>query len=816
MAEFAISLSRVLASLRSCDALFVFGVVATVGIVPGAVLAQDPACYPSPWDAPPINVLTDADIEHVRLEMNVDPERPPANGRAVLTLRTTDVDADSVRLVTSGAPVTAVFSRDLDEILPFRHISGDTIVVDLSLLRDSLLVSRESISLELTVTSTAGVQFMDGFAWTIDPLLLGGAWYPWSGNPADRFTSELHVTVPSEGLVGASGRRLAERSTEEGKTTFLYASSEPHDARALLFAVGPFVAGGTDGVVDVQHPGSLDVAPQSIASAALKSFESKLAFSYPYQRLSIFVVPGAAPVVAGNGIVLLSDHTLGELGSANPRSATAEIALGVARQWFGGVISPAAWDDAWLPAALSSYLAALFIRDAYGDDSFEAHMRDLADDYFAEAHHYRRPLTWSAAEHPADLHDAHARAKTAWAAHTLRREVGVEPFWKVLSLLISWNQFDTVTTDDLGRAVEAVTGTRRDFIIDQWVHAVGHPELASSYSWERDTLFATIEQQQLGTDVPEVYDLELGIEAGTLAGSQRFDVRLDDLRKTFALPLRSEPRYVAIDPDARFLMDVAMEQSLSAWIAQLRNGSTAHVRLAATRAVARRRGDPAVLIGLRSALTQEANPRVKAAILRVIAELSDSDAAQRSILSAFEDTSSVVRTTSLEVLGAYSGSVPVERLALDAANNDPVNDVQAAAVELLGRIGSSEALPVAEAALITPSQNAVIRRAGLRVLGMHADGARDVALRAGTTYSQPEHPIVVRLEAVALLERLAPHSRRAENLLRGLLEAPDWQLRLAVLHALLRIGHEDAIRSYLENEPVSWLQTRIIHLLACE
>lgn len=784
-------------------------------LVPSSVPAQDLECKPSPFDAPELVILSDADIQHVRLELAVDPARASTSGRAIVTLRTSPVDADSVRLLTGGARVEQVLSRDLDEALPSRSFSPDTLSIDLSALRDSDLVARESVTLELSLSDIPGVQYVDGFAWTIDPLLLGGSWFPWSGDPADRFTSELVITTPGEILVSAAGMRLAERETEEGESTFLFSTSEPHSARSLLFAAGPFVPGTAAGNVDVIHPGSLASNPGAVARDALREMESRLGSTYPYGRLMVVVVPGAAPAIAGTGILIVSERTLGDLRSTSAASAVGEIATGVAQQWLGGVVSPATYEEIWMTAGMSAYLAAVVVGNTVGESAFHARMRRLADAYWREAEQYRRPLSWPHAEHPVDLLDTHAKSKAAWVAHTIREEIGDEAFWKVLDLLVTRNQFEPVDADDFTQALEAVTGVRHASMIDHWIHAAGHPELASSYFTENDTLFVTIEQQQVGADVPEVFELDLGIEVGTLSGSEQFDVTLDELRQTFGLPFASEPRYVAIDPAARYLVEMKMEQSLSAWIAQLRNASTARARLAAATAVARRRGDPAVLIGLRSALTSEQDPHVKSAILHVISELSDTDAAERAIVSAFEDTSAVVRIAALQALSAYGGRGQIEQLALRAANNDPVDAVQAEAVDLLGRVGSKEALDVARAALITPSVNAVILRAGLRVLGMLSEAHGAEALEAAATYAQPEQPLLVRLEAVDLLERLAPRHRRAENLLLNLLVAPDWQLRLAAAGALTRLGNDEAVRAKAAEEPVQWVRFHMNRLLTC-
>jgi HEAT repeat protein len=208
---------------------------------------------------------------------------------------------------------------------------------------------------------------------------------------------------------------------------------------------------------------------------------------------------------------------------------------------------------------------------------------------------------------------------------------------------------------------------------------------------------------------------------------------------------------------------------------------------------------------------------VKASILDVISTLSASVAAERALLSAYEDTSAIVRRAALQALGTYTGSPSVEALALRAANSDSVHGVQAAAVETLARIGSNQALDVARAALITPSPAGIIQRAGLRALRQLSgvSGVRAIALEAGSTYSGPEQPLAVRLEAIHLLETLASNHRPAENALLSLLESSNWHIRLSAAEALLRLGNDDAVQSHLETEPISWLRFRVGGLLDC-
>ena len=785
-------------------------------IGPGALelLGQSADCIFTPTDAPLPEALSDADVEHIRIELDVNPDRAPASGRASLTFHTATVDDDSVRLIVPGMTIIDVISKELDEALPFRIYGGDTLLVDLSEVRDSIEVSREVITLDVGFEAAHGIQVEDGFAWTIDPYLLGGSWFPWSGDTADRFTSELLVTVPPDIVVAASGTPLAHRETEDGRLTHLFSSVESHTADDLIFAAGPYMTVRSDFRVETMYEGSLETNPGTIAARALEYFESELESPYPYGVLTLSVVPGTEAPISGSGLILVPKDLVEELAAEFPRYSALKIVDAVADQWFGSLVSAETPADRWIEPGVTGYLAALFAQSEIGEEPFDVTMRSLAQAFFEEQQSYRRSLTSGNAFHPMQLNDAHARAKGVWVMHSLRRKIGDNAFWEALAQLVSSSRFGPVATDDLALALSTSADENMDPFFNAWVRAPGNPEPASSYATERDTLFVTVEQQQIADGVPEVYELSVVAEVGMLSGTQHFDVHLSDLRNRVALIVPTEPRFVIIDPDARYLMHTQMEQSLSSWIAQLRVASTTAGRLAAADAIERRRGHPDVLLGLRSALSQDANPYVKAAILDVISTLSASDAAERAILTAYEDTSAVVRSAALENLSAYTESPEVEELAIRAANSDPAPVVQAAAVETLARIGSSEALGVARAALITESPGSIIRRAGLRAL-MLLDDAGTVALEASTTYSDQEQPLAVRLDAIQLIETLAQRTRSAENVLITMLEAGNWRIRQAAAESLLRIGNDDAVEAFVENEPISWLRIRLSYLLGC-
>lgn len=784
-----------------------------------AASGQDQSCLARHTFAPFSDGRPTADIEHVRLELSIDPVRTIAAGRVILTLRTDPVDADSVRLIIPAVEVESVASRDLEKNLPFRIDGKDTLLVDLAALRDTSLVARESITLEIDLSALYGIRVDRGYAWPLPTEYLGGSWFPWSGDASDHFTSELHITTIPANEVVSTGSALARRETDDGRVTHLFSAVEPHRAEDLSFAVGPFERSRSGYRIETLYPPTAEAGPGELVRRALEYFEAELEFPYPFGVLRLVVIPGLDTPVSAGGLILVPPRLAHTPEGYLPRYSRIELVEAVASQWFGEVVRASSGVDLWLVTGLPAYLAAVYAESEIGTTAFEVIMRRHAEAFFDHS---------GLAAHSADLAGARsgyhlasvdptlgiARSKGAWTAHSLRRIIGDDGFWETLIAIVSDHAFATISTADFAAAADAASGESVDEFLQAWITSEGYPELASSYSATGDTLYVTIEQRQLGENVPEVYDLELGLEAGALGTAQTFDARLDELRKTFALPFSADPRFVVIDHDMRYLMEVRMEQSLSSWIAQLRGAASATGRLAAARGVAQRRGDPDVLIGLRSALAGESDPYVKAAILDVIRELSQSEAAQRALISAYDDSSAVVRLAALNALAAYPASPEIEQIGLRAANEDPVAAVQAAAVELLASVRSARAQEVARAALITPSHDDVIRRAGLRALGL-IDAAGSVTLEAGSTYSDADHFLSVRLEAIRLLEQTVGKIRRAENVLIDRLSSNHPSVRLASAEALLRLGNESAVGRYLEAERIPYVQRRVAAFIAC-
>ena len=279
----------------------------------------------------------------------------------------------------------------------------------------------------------------------------------------------------------------------------------------------------------------------------------------------------------------------------------------------------------------------------------------------------------------------------------------------------------------------AATGIDVGGLADAWRR---RPAFAVRYESDDRTLSVSVEEIQDSLRTPATWPIRLALEAGALGVAERFDVTLQAPSESFDLPFPHRPRFVAVRPAEPRPMRIQIDQPPSAWVAQLRHASFPEARLAAAEALQELPPDPALVIGLQAALSEEPDSRVRAAVARAIARLASGGTADRALAAAYEDLSPDVRKAVLASLGQALGEdearPALAALALRAAQSDPDPSVQAEAVRALAVLRAPEALLVARSALITPSPNEIIRIAGLDALGMlhayvHSDASGEDA-----------------------------------------------------------------------------------------
>lgn len=780
------------------------------------------------------------DQEHLRLALRFDLDARRVFGDARLRMHPPDATVDSLLLFATGLEIDSVLIGAAASAMtqtPFRIGDADTLVVRL----DSLLVPGAPFEVRLFYSAQPrrGLFFIQPSRdhpnqkqqiWTTNAPGATRHWLPVHDAPGDLLTSEILITADSSLRVLSNGRRVEAIDNDDGTLTTYFRQDQPHSPHRLMLAVGNYaVRQNTARFTTNDPPVSLSywTYPEHIgqvartfdrAPAMMSFFAERLNVAFPwrsYDQIILRQLHGDGPAYAG--VAMFPDAIMLDERAALSENADAMIAEALARQWFGSVVTARYWTDAWLDVGFAAYLSALFTEHHQGKEAFALTLQNYARRYLDEAEHYRRPLVWNRWEDPAMVFDAHSAQKGAWVLHMLRHRLGDERFWTVLEQYLTTYAFQPVETTDFKRVVDQVAGEDLDAFFAQWTEAAGHPILEVRYTYDAEAgeLSVVVAQQQAGYRVPETFQTPLTLEVHTLSERFRFEVTLEANSQVFTLPLTARPRFLLVDPDQALLAEVQMTQSARAWVGQLRQAPDPVSRIQAAYALAAFGDDPALLIGLRSALRDETSAAVRQAIAEMLGRLPPATAIQRLLMDLMTDESAVVRTATLDALSVYENAPDVHDLAFETAQNDPSYLVQATAVKTLARTAAPTALDVVRSALITPSHREVIRRAAFEALPLLDLPARE-AVAFGLEYSTADQPAAVRIAAIVYLQSLAAEARTALNRLIALLEDEDIRVRRAAIESLGLVASErarTALEQHQASEPQPLLQATLNRML---
>jgi aminopeptidase N len=140
--------------------------------------------------------------------------------------------------------------------------------------------------------------------------------------------------------------------------------------------------------------------------------------------------------------------------------------------------------------------------------------------------------------------------KTAMVFHMLRREMGEEPFWRAIRLLISEQGGRYTTWADLERIFSASAERNLRWFFEQWIERPGAPtisvDLVQAHPVSGDAFNVQGRLIQRGTPYRLRLPVSLELEAGE---AQRSDVVVEAAAQDFSLSVMNLPRRLHLDPD---------------------------------------------------------------------------------------------------------------------------------------------------------------------------------------------------------------------------------------------------------------------------
>ena len=353
-------------------------------------------------------------------------------------------------------------------------------------------------------------------------------------------------------------------------------------------------------------------------------------------------------------------------------------------QWFGDFVTCKDWSQLWLNEGFASYYDALYAGHQRGRDMFLYQMLSNARTVLGQAND-TNAIVRRDFGNPEEQFGFHAYPKGSWILHMLRSQLGEDLYRRCIKTYLERHPFGNVTTEDLNKVVEELSGRSFDQFFNQYVYHAHHPELAVNYSWDERAKLTklSIQQVQKLSDDVLLFNVPLPVRFKTKSGAVvERTLEVKDKSEDFYVPLSEAPEVVRIDPNLTLLAKInfapptamlhamlagkddmlgrllAVEQmsgrkdALGKLKETLNNDGFYAVRLAAAQSIRAMQTDEALEALIASA--KQSDARVRQEVVRAIGGFyrETSYAAARKILK--EEKNPDIQATALGSLGAYA------------------------------------------------------------------------------------------------------------------------------------------------------------------
>ena len=371
-------------------------------------------------------------------------------------------------------------------------------------------------------------------------LMYPARWFPVSGYSVDRFTSDLHITVPTGYQVIGSGIGSTQPAGAS-KTAFTFSYTKPSFPGSIAVVQGDPVKVSSEGITTSVYFRQR----QNMANAygdetgKIMNFLSGLYGLAPQANLTLIETEDGTPNgYSAPGIIFLSPHGIGN------QVAGRLLANQLAHQWWETLVSPLDRDHLWLENGNARYAELLWDQHANGSGAMD---QDLHDTYVEALTVDNPPLIQaSRLDDYSPEYWALTAGKGAAVLNMLRNVIGNDNFDKLMSTFPQKYAWQSVSTVDFRKMAEQISGQNLQYFFVQWLESSGAPEFKMDY-----TIFRTQKGFRVMGKITQDLDtfqmpVDLKIETEGNPETKRIDVV--GTSSEFNVDTFGKPKTITIDP----------------------------------------------------------------------------------------------------------------------------------------------------------------------------------------------------------------------------------------------------------------------------
>ena len=479
------------------------------------------------------------------IKADLDPVTGKLNATVTVNFASLEDLTSVIFGLNNGLQITSLTAADKSTLAPERNAADSTVRIGLPAPMPKGTTSTWTFT--YTGTPTVDTSPVDGinFVHITDPvsiLLYPGRWFPipLPGLYTDRFTAEIHVTVPAgERAIGSA--ITGEKPAPGGKTEFVFNWTRKGFPGTII--VGKFLP-----PVSAPDAPNIHVFLTEANKARAHDFAETVAKQFEYMTSEF----GAAESPLINVVELPTDSVSASWGpeivAIRPdRGNTRLLANTVAHQWWGSEISPATLNDQWVTNGMTRYAELMYLEDQSGKTALQ---NAITDTEAAALAYDTEPLTSLARLDPfSPQFQNMTYDKGAMVFHMLRWEMGDEVFTRFLRELLSQNIDKSIRTSQVQTIAEAQSHLQLTPFFSQWVDGTGAPQFGNNYQVFRlgnGKGFRTVGTVTQDLDLFKM-PVELRIETEGKTEQRRVD--LSGTESAYNVETFGRPRKITIDPD---------------------------------------------------------------------------------------------------------------------------------------------------------------------------------------------------------------------------------------------------------------------------
>ena len=375
----------------------------------------------------------------------------------------------------------------------------------------------------------------------ISYLLYPARWFPMTGYLTDRFTADIHVTVPMGYRVIGSG---AVSPLGQSGGTFEFNWKKPGFPGTIIAGkFNPPLPAPSASYVHIWTTDARKTTAPDFADAAAKEFNYFTGVFGPAESVHLNVVElpdDSLPAFWAPEMAIIPG---GRMNKANSQL----LANTVAHQWWGSQVSPATLNDAWITNGMCRYAELMYVEEEGGQTALERAVVNISASALA---YDTIPLSGIGRD---DAFSPEFQAMTfdkgGMVFHMLRWEVGDDSFHNILKAVLTQYADKPIRTADFIKVAESTSQQQLTAFFAQWIDGTGAPAFNNKYTVYRlgnNKGFRTI--GEIGQDL-DLFSMpvELKIETDGKTEIKRIDVVGTDSQ--YVVDTFGRPRHISLDPN---------------------------------------------------------------------------------------------------------------------------------------------------------------------------------------------------------------------------------------------------------------------------